>query len=131
MRSTETQLKIEGLNVHYGQAHALQDISLELGDGVLAVVGRNGMGKSTLCKAITGMVPASGSVKFNGHELLGMASHDVTHLGVAYVPQGRRVWPSLSVDETLRLAARQRRDVERIYQMFPRQIGRASCRERV
>jgi ABC-type branched-subunit amino acid transport system ATPase component len=124
MRSTETRLKIEGLNVHYGQAHALQDISLELGDGVLAVVGRNGMGKSTLCKAITGMVPASGSVKFNGHELLGAATHDITHLGVAYVPQGRRVWRSLTVDETLRLAAQTARQgpwtVERVYQVFPR-----------
>jgi ABC-type branched-subunit amino acid transport system ATPase component len=130
MRTTETRLKIEGLNVHYGQAHALQDVSLDLGDGVLAVVGRNGMGKSTLCKAVTGMVPASGSVRFNGHELIGLAPHDITHLGVAYVPQGRRVWRSLTVDETLKLASGTALQgawtVERVYQAFPRLAERRS-----
>jgi ABC-type branched-subunit amino acid transport system ATPase component len=124
MPTTDIHLKITGLNVHYGQAHALQDVSLELGAGVLAVVGRNGMGKSTLCKAITGMVPASGSVLFNGHELVGMASHAITHRGVAYVPQGRRVWRSLTVDETLQLASKTALQgawtLERVYQVFPR-----------
>jgi uncharacterized protein (UPF0261 family)/ABC-type branched-subunit amino acid transport system ATPase component len=130
MRTTDVNLKIEGLNVHYGQAHALQDVSLELTNGVLAVVGRNGMGKSTLCKAITGMVPASGSVRFNGQELIGLAPHDVTHRGVAYVPQGRRVWRSLTVDETLQLAAKTALQgawtVDRVYQVFPRLAERKS-----
>jgi uncharacterized protein (UPF0261 family)/ABC-type branched-subunit amino acid transport system ATPase component len=130
MRTTDVNLKIEGLNVHYGQAHALQDVSMELTNGVLAVVGRNGMGKSTLCKAITGMVPASGSVRFNGQELIGLAPHDVTHRGVAYVPQGRRVWRSLTVDETLQLAAKTALQgawtVDRVYQVFPRLAERKS-----
>jgi ABC-type branched-subunit amino acid transport system ATPase component len=117
-------LKIKHLDVFYGQAHALQDVSLALGAGVLAVVGKNGMGKSTLCKAITGLVPASGEISFNGQSLLGLAPHDITHAGVAYVPQGRRVWRSLTVDETLRLAAKTALlgawTVERVYQTFPR-----------
>jgi ABC-type branched-subunit amino acid transport system ATPase component len=99
-------------------------VSLSLGSGVLAVVGRNGMGKTTLCKAITGMVPGSGSIRFEGRELIGLAPNDITHLGVAYVPQGRRVWRSLTVDETLQLAAKTARQgawtVARVYQSFPR-----------
>ena len=113
-------LTIEGLDVYYGRAHALQSVSLTLDRGVLGVVGRNGMGKSTLCNAITGLVPGTGSVRMFGEEILGLSPHRITRLGIAYVPQGRRVWPSLSVDETLRLVASKRRDVDRIYAMFPR-----------
>jgi uncharacterized protein (UPF0261 family)/ABC-type branched-subunit amino acid transport system ATPase component len=113
-------LAIDALDVYYGRAHALQGVSLLLERGVLAIVGRNGMGKTTLCNAITGLVPASGSVKLFGEEIRGMAPHRITQRGMAYVPQGRRVWPSLSVDETLRLVAKHRRDVERVYAMFPR-----------
>ena len=113
-------LVIEGLDVYYGRAHALQGVSLTIDKGVLGIVGRNGMGKTTLCNAITGLVPASGSIKLAGEEILGRAPNEITKRGIAYVPQGRRVWPSLTVDETLRLVATKRRDVERVYAMFPR-----------
>jgi uncharacterized protein (UPF0261 family)/ABC-type branched-subunit amino acid transport system ATPase component len=113
-------LVIEGLDVYYGRAHALQGVSLRLERGVQGIVGRNGMGKTTLCNAITGLVPATGSIRLAGDELLGLSPNAITQRGIAYVPQGRRVWPSLSVDETLRLVARQRRDVDRVYAMFPR-----------
>ncbi len=113
-------LAIEHLDVYYGRAHVLQGVSLTLERGVLAIVGRNGMGKTTLCNAITGLVPSTGSVRLFGTEIRGMAPHRITQRGIAYVPQGRRVWPSLSVDETLRLVAPHKRDVERIYTMFPR-----------
>jgi uncharacterized protein (UPF0261 family)/ABC-type branched-subunit amino acid transport system ATPase component len=116
-------LVVEKLDVHYGRAHALQQVSLTLDRGARAVVGRNGMGKTTLCNAITGLVPASGSVLLCGVEILGRAPHVITGLGIGYVPQGRRVWPSLTVDEHLRLAARQARGVwtpQRVYQTFPR-----------
>jgi uncharacterized protein (UPF0261 family)/ABC-type branched-subunit amino acid transport system ATPase component len=113
-------LEVTGLDVYYGRAHALQGVSLSLERGVLGIVGRNGMGKTTLCNAITGLVPASGSVRLAGVEILGRAPHEITRRGIAYVPQGRRVWPSLTVDETLRLVARERREVERVYTMFPR-----------
>ncbi len=125
MRGTPV-LAIEGLDVYYGRAHALQGVSLVIEQGVLGVVGRNGMGKTTLCNAITGLVSASGSVKLLGEEILGRAPHRITRQGIAYVPQGRRVWPSLTVDETLRLVAPKRRDVDRIYAMFPRLAERKS-----
>jgi len=113
-------LAVEGLDVFYGRAHALQGVSLTLERGVLGIVGRNGMGKTTLCNAITGLVPARGSVRLSGEEILGLAPNEITRRGIAYVPQGRRVWPSLSVDETLRLVASKRREVDRVYAMFPR-----------
>ncbi len=117
-------LEVRDLHVYYGRAHALQGVTLRLERGVLAVVGRNGMGKTTLCNAIMGLVPAaSGSIRVHGAELVGRAPHTIASLGIGYVPQGRRVWPSLSVDEHLRLAARSDRGtwtVERIYETFPR-----------
>ena len=119
-------LAVDRLNVYYGRAHALQDVSLALERGVLAVVGRNGMGKTTLCNAITGLVRAQGSVRLAGSEILGLSPNAITRRGVGYVPQGRRVWPSLTVDEHLRLAARSGRGratawtAERIYETFPR-----------
>ena len=121
-------LEVRNLDVYYGRAHALQDVSLTLPSGVLGVVGRNGMGKTTLCNAITGLVPARGSVKLAGREILGMSPNMITELGIGYVPQGRRVWPSLTVDEHLRLAAKSARQgawtVERIYSLFPRLADR-------
>ena len=121
-------LEVRNLDVYYGRAHALQDVSLTLPSGVLGVVGRNGMGKTTLCNAITGLVSARGSVKLAGREILGMSPNMITELGIGYVPQGRRVWPSLTVDEHLRLAAKSARQgawtVERIYSLFPRLADR-------
>ncbi len=113
-------LVVENLDVYYGRAHALQSVGFTIEAGVLGIVGRNGMGKTTLCNAITGLVPARGSVRLRGEELLGRTPNEITKRGIAYVPQGRRVWPSLSVDETLRLVASHRREVDRVYSMFPR-----------
>lgn len=119
-KTTGPVLVVEGLDVYYGRAHALQSVSLTIEHGVLGIVGRNGMGKTTLCNALTGLVPATGSVKLLGEEILGRAPNEITRRGIAYVPQGRRVWPSLSVDETLKLVASNRREVDRVYAMFPR-----------
>ena len=119
-KSSAPLLVVEGLDVFYGRAHALQSVSLQLGQGVLGIVGRNGMGKTTLCNAITGLVAGKGSIKFLGEELLGLSPNAITQRGVAYVPQGRRVWPSLTVDETLLLVARKKRDIDKVYSMFPR-----------
>jgi uncharacterized protein (UPF0261 family)/ABC-type branched-subunit amino acid transport system ATPase component len=118
-------LRIDDLQVYYGESHALQGVSLTLESGVLSVVGRNGMGKTTLCNTITGLKRAqSGSIRVNGREISSLEPHEIHRLGVGYVPQGRRVWPSLTVDEHLRLSAGRRRDaswtVERVYQTFPR-----------
>ena len=120
-------LEIEDLDVFYGRAHALQKVSLTLESGVISVVGRNGMGKTTLCNAITGLVRATGSIRMQGRELVGLPPHRITDLGIGYVPQGRRVWPSLSVEEHLRLAVRKGPwTVERAYATFPRLAERKS-----
>jgi ABC-type branched-subunit amino acid transport system ATPase component len=120
-------LEIERLDVYYGRAHALQQVSLVLERGVLAVVGRNGMGKTTLCNAITGLVPATGRVRLAGEDILGLSPNRITRRGIGYVPQGRRIWPSLTVDEHLRLVRRAGRapwTIARIYELFPRLANR-------
>jgi branched-chain amino acid transport system ATP-binding protein len=122
-------LRAEGLNAHYGSAHVLQDISFELRDEAVAIVGRNGMGKTTLCAAIMGIRPpqVSGSVTFEGKELVGKSAHKVAALGIGYVPQGRRLFPSLTVDEHLRMVSGRggggsngRWNAGRVYDLFPR-----------
>jgi uncharacterized protein (UPF0261 family)/ABC-type branched-subunit amino acid transport system ATPase component len=124
-RSDQPALKIEDLQVYYGESHAIQGISMVLDRGVLAVVGRNGMGKSTLCNTIAGLKSSrSGSLRILGRETSRLEPHIIHRHGVGYVPQGRRVWPSLSVDEHLRLVATGGADaawtVDRVYQTFPR-----------
>jgi len=123
-------LQVSGLNVYYGHSHALQGVDLTLDHGVLSVVGRNGMGKSTLCQAIMGLVPvSSGSVRFAGEEMIGQTSSQIARHGIGYVPQGRRLWPNLTVDEHLRLSGALRKgawSIERIYDTFPRLADRKS-----
>ena len=122
-RSATPALQVSDLHVHYGEAHVLQGVDLTLQSGVLALVGRNGMGKTTLCRAIMGLHPASGGeVRAYGHGLTGLEPHQVTARGLAYVPQGRRVWPALTVDEHLRVVAAKGGDwtPERVYEVFPR-----------
>ena len=125
-------LEIRGLNVFYGRSHALQGVDLTLEHGVLSLVGRNGMGKTTLCKAIVGLIPvASGSIRFMGEELVGRSPAEIARLGLGYVPQGRRLWPSLTVEEHLRLAAggnRSQWTIPRIYETFPRLAERRTNR---
>jgi uncharacterized protein (UPF0261 family)/ABC-type branched-subunit amino acid transport system ATPase component len=117
-------LEVKGLDVYYGRSHALQGVDLTLDSGVLSVVGRNGMGKTTLCKTIIGLVRATGgSVRMAGEELLSLQPAQIARLGVGYVPQGRRLWRSLTVDEHLRIIAGLRHGawtIERIYDTFPR-----------
>ncbi len=123
-RSGPPILEVRGLDVYYGRSHALQGVELTLPSGVLSVVGRNGMGKTTLCKTIMGLVSASGgSVRLAGEDITNLAPARIARLGVGYVPQGRRLWRSLTVDEHLRMTAGLRRGawtIERIYQTFPR-----------
>jgi branched-chain amino acid transport system ATP-binding protein len=123
---SEPLLAIEGLNAHYGRAHVLEDVSFEMGHEPVAVIGRNGMGKTTLCAAIVGLpLPATiGSIRFEGKDVRGRPSYRIAQAGIGYVPQGRRLFPSLSVDEHLRMVAPKSRNArwtpDRVYELFPR-----------
>jgi branched-chain amino acid transport system ATP-binding protein len=124
----EPLLAVENVNAYYGRAHVLHDLSFEIHDEPVAVIGRNGMGKTTLCAAIMGLSPptATGSVRFRGTELVGRPSYKIASLGIGYVPQGRRLFQSLTVDEHLRMVGGRRSgdrngwSPERVYEVFPR-----------
>jgi len=119
-------LEVSGLSAYYGSAQALHDVTFSMDRESVAIVGRNGMGKTTLCAAIMGLTPprASGSVKFAGAELAGKPSHKIARAGLGYVPQGRRLFPSLTVNEHLKISTRSDGNggwsIERIYDLFPR-----------
>jgi branched-chain amino acid transport system ATP-binding protein len=123
-------LAVRDLDVFYGPAHVLQGVSFEMGNEPVAVIGRNGMGKTTLCNAILNIRPghARGSIEFEGRELVGLASYKIGGAGIGYVPQGRRLFESLTVDEHLRMAAprrgSQRWTIDGIYELFPRLADR-------
>ena len=124
---SEQVLEISGLDAHYGSAHVLNALSASIGQRSTGIVGRNGMGKSTLCKAIMGITPPSarGSIRLDGEEILGRPSYDICRRGIAYVPQGRRIFPSLSTDEHLRmlsrkLATRGQWTIDAVYDLYPR-----------
>jgi branched-chain amino acid transport system ATP-binding protein len=121
---SELLLEVEDLNGWYGTAHVLQGVSFSMGAEPVALIGRNGMGKSTLCLAITGLLErAEGSVRLDGEELLGRPAYKVAGAGIGYVPQGRRLFESLTVDEHLDIVGR-RSNAEwtpkRVYELFPR-----------
>jgi branched-chain amino acid transport system ATP-binding protein len=98
----EPALVLEKVNAYYGRARVLHDVSFDVGGEPVAVIGRNGMGKTTLCLAIMGlMVQADGSIRFEGQELMGRAPYKISGAGIGYVPQGRRLFPSLSTEEHL------------------------------
>jgi branched-chain amino acid transport system ATP-binding protein len=117
-------LEVTRLNAFYGRAHVLQDVAFTVEDKPVAVIGRNGMGKSTMCQAIMGMIGSTtGSVRFHGQELIGKPSYRIAQAGLGFVPQGRRLFPSLSTDEHLRLIPRNRKGSwtpKRVYDTFPR-----------
>lgn len=129
-------LQINDLHAYYGDSHVLQGCSLRVGkergsgtaqDGqeCVAVLGRNGMGKTTLLRAILGLTPPrSGSLLWRGKEISGHKPFLIAAMGIGYVPQGRKLWPSLSVDEHLKLTYQKKRagngwSPERVYQFFP------------
>jgi branched-chain amino acid transport system ATP-binding protein len=122
-------LRVEGLSAHYGGIHALQGIGLEVKDGsIVSLIGANGAGKSTTLKAIVGLVkPSGGSVSWNGETLTGLPTKDIVSRGVCLVPEGRRVFPNLTVDENLTLGAYSRSDKHgiaadrrKVLDLFPR-----------
>lgn len=122
---SDAVLQISQLRVSFGGVHVLQGVDLVVGQEPLSLVGRNGMGKTTLCQAIMGLAPISGgSITFLGEDITGERANRIARQGIGYVPQGRRVFPSLSVEEHLRLAfhgdSRSRWTMEAAYELFPR-----------
>jgi branched-chain amino acid transport system ATP-binding protein len=122
-------LKIENLNFSYGDLKVLWDVNVEVQEGeIVTVVGANGAGKSTLLKNISRLVrPGSGSITFNGVDLNKLEAHEVVDLGVVQVPEGRKIFPQMTVTENLRMGsflekARKKRgdNMDRVFAMFPR-----------
>ncbi len=119
-------LRIVDIHTYYGDSYVLQGVSLEVARGsVVALLGRNGVGKTTLIRSIVGFTPARrGAILFNGRDITRMDSYKIIKLGMSLVPQGRRVFPSLTVKENLAIAERyseaQRWDFTKIYALFPR-----------
>jgi urea transport system ATP-binding protein len=119
-------LVVKGLNQFYGGSHTLWDVDLSVPDGSrTCLIGRNGMGKTTLLKCIIGLLPvASGSITFEGIDLLTRSVEDRAMLGIAYVPQGREIFSQLTVEENLRVGLSARRNgtrsiPERVFDLFP------------
>ncbi|MBC7326195.1 MAG: ABC transporter ATP-binding protein [Moorella sp. (in: Bacteria)] len=122
-------LRVENLNVYYGAIHALKGISLEVKEGeIVTLIGANGAGKSTTLKTISGLLrPRRGSIIYQGRSLNGLPAQMIVKLGVSQVPEGRRIFPNLTVKENLELGAYLRRDreginksLEDVFRRFPR-----------
>ena len=127
-------IEVSGLNTFYGKSHILHDVSLSAAEGsITTLLGRNGAGKTTMMRSIMGLTPSrSGSVKVFGHEVSKLAPYRVARLRVGYVPEGRRVFPNLTVEDNLKVPQGDTGpfDIPRIYQIFPRLAERKMNRGR-
>ena len=121
-------LSVRDLDLFYGDAQALDGVSLEVGEGeIVAIVGANGAGKTSLIRAVTGMHSARGAIAFDGQSILGAPTHRICDLGIGQVPEGRQIFGSMTVRENLemgaaipRARARLRQNLERVFGLFPR-----------
>jgi branched-chain amino acid transport system ATP-binding protein len=120
----EPLLTVEDLHGYYGTAQVLEGVSFSMAAEPVALIGRNGMGKTTLCKALVGLLgSATGSVRLEGEELLGKHAYKISSAGIGYVPQGRRLFQSLTVDEHLQIVGAKSSAAwtpKRVYELFPR-----------
>ena len=125
--SGEAILRVEGLDSYYDRAHILSDVTLEVGRGeVVVLLGRNGAGKTTTLKCIMGLVmPARGRIEYNGESIIGLPPHAISRLGLAYVPEDRRIFTDLTVRENLDVGRQKPRagsptwTEERVFELFP------------
>ena len=123
-------LKITDLHAYYGVIEALKGLNIEVNNGITCLIGSNGAGKSTLLKSISGVVSTKGSSKMDDTELVGMSTVKIAKLGIAHVPEGRHVFPGMSVEQNLETGtirwhgyfgrASMKEDYERVYDLFPR-----------
>lgn len=118
-------LAVEGLCAGYGASQVLEQLTFSMSQEAVTIVGRNGMGKTTLCNTLMGLLPpSSGSITFDGERIDGLTPERIARRGIAYIPQGRRLFPSLTVDEHLAMLAKgtkgKRWTPEAVYELFPR-----------
>jgi branched-chain amino acid transport system ATP-binding protein len=118
-------LELAAVHAHYGKSHILQGVDLRVGDGeIVSLLGRNGVGRSTTCKAIMGLVPAQGSIVYRERPILGRRTDEIAHLGLGYVPEDRQIFPSLTVRQNLELGLKRagkygRWTFDDVFQRFP------------
>jgi branched-chain amino acid transport system ATP-binding protein len=119
-------LNVENLHAYYGKSHVLHGVNFEVGAGeIVALLGRNGSGRSTTAKAVMGMVDCTGTVAWKGRQTLGMKPYEIAHLGLGYVPENRDIFPKLTVHQNLLLGQKgsgkgSRWSFDDMYSMFPR-----------
>jgi branched-chain amino acid transport system ATP-binding protein len=119
-------LDVKDIHTYYGKSYVLQGVSLSVGDGeIVGILGRNGVGKTTTLRSIMGLTPSrTGKIVFDGREIQKMSPHLIPRLGIGYVPQGRRIFPKLTVLENLRTPVRagklEKKTLDEVYEFFPR-----------
>jgi branched-chain amino acid transport system ATP-binding protein len=127
-------LEIDNLHAFYGKSHILHGVNLTVGEGeIVSLLGRNGVGRSTTVKATMGQVHATGSIKFKGEQIIGLKAFEIAHKGLAYVPESRDIFPTLTVEKNLILGQKSRKkgqaaarwSIGDMYRMFPRLQERA------
>lgn len=128
--SAEPLLRVENLQAYYGKSHVLHGVDLTVGTGeIVSLLGRNGVGRSTTAKAIMGMVDATGTIEFKSHDLTRLKTFEIAHLGIGYVPENRDIFPTLTVEENLRLGVKRGHasgwSYANVYRLFPRLQARA------
>jgi branched-chain amino acid transport system ATP-binding protein len=126
----EPLLRVENLQAYYGKSHVLHGVDLTVGAGeIVSLLGRNGVGRSTTAKAIMGLVDATGVIEFRSHDLTRLETFEIAHLGIGYVPESRDVFPTLTVEENLRLGLKRaqapRWSYDDVWRLFPRLRERA------
>jgi len=127
-------LEVRDLQAYYGKSHILQGVSFDIAEGeIVSLLGRNGVGRSTTCKAVMGEVPPQGSIKFRGIEIAGKKPHEIARLGIGYVPENRDVFPTLTVRQNLILGMKSvkqegRWSIEDMFDLFSNLRERADIR---
>jgi branched-chain amino acid transport system ATP-binding protein len=123
-------LTVNNLHAYYGQSHILHGVDIKVNDGeIVSLLGRNGVGRSTTCKAIMGLVAAQGTVRYRDWDIAGLRPDQVAHRGIGYVPEDRQIFPTLSVRQNLEMGLKQSRKIGRwhfddVFRMFPNLAAR-------
>jgi branched-chain amino acid transport system ATP-binding protein len=118
-------LEVHALHAYYGKSHILQGVDLRIAEGeIVSLLGRNGVGRSTTCKAIMGLVAPHGDIRFKGQSIAGLRPDQIAHLGIGYVPEDRQVFPALTVQQNLELGLKRagifgRWSFDDVYRLFP------------